>query len=367
MSAPAVKGWCPGAYKPMMSGDGLVVRIRPFAAEISSEQAIALGEMAKRFGNGFIDLTNRANLQIRGVSEEGYPALMEQLTSAGLLDADQDLEVKRNIVVTPFWSKGDDSHRLYAQLVDALGDFPDFPGKFGFAIDCDDSRVLTDTPGDIRFERAVDGGLIVRAEGCETGVSVTIDDAVSVALKLAEWFDANRTEKLRRMARLLGAVMLPEEFTGTAPANAKSPRTGLHWAPFGQMAADDLISLAEQSREPIRITPWRAVLPVAKDVEAGNFVTDSDAPILSVSACAGQPFCPQATVETREFASSLAGRWTGTLHVSGCAKGCAKPAASDVTLVGNAGRFDLVRNGAPWDDALYTNLSPADLETLDLP
>ena len=29
MSAPQVKGWCPGAHRPMMSGDGLVVRIRP--------------------------------------------------------------------------------------------------------------------------------------------------------------------------------------------------------------------------------------------------------------------------------------------------------------------------------------------------
>ena len=25
-----VKGWCPGAHRPMMSGDGLVVRLRTF-------------------------------------------------------------------------------------------------------------------------------------------------------------------------------------------------------------------------------------------------------------------------------------------------------------------------------------------------
>ena len=28
MSAPIVQGWCPGAHRPMMSGDGLVVRVR---------------------------------------------------------------------------------------------------------------------------------------------------------------------------------------------------------------------------------------------------------------------------------------------------------------------------------------------------
>ena len=29
MSAPVIQGWCPGALRPMMSGDGLVVRVRP--------------------------------------------------------------------------------------------------------------------------------------------------------------------------------------------------------------------------------------------------------------------------------------------------------------------------------------------------
>ena len=28
MSAAAIKGWCPGALRPMQSGDGLVVRVR---------------------------------------------------------------------------------------------------------------------------------------------------------------------------------------------------------------------------------------------------------------------------------------------------------------------------------------------------
>lgn len=28
MSVPIIQGWCPGALRPMASGDGLVVRIR---------------------------------------------------------------------------------------------------------------------------------------------------------------------------------------------------------------------------------------------------------------------------------------------------------------------------------------------------
>ena len=35
--APRVYGWCPGALRPMMSGDGLVVRIRAPLGRLTSE------------------------------------------------------------------------------------------------------------------------------------------------------------------------------------------------------------------------------------------------------------------------------------------------------------------------------------------
>ena len=37
------------------------------------------------------------------------------------------------------------------------------------------------------------------------------------------------------------------------------------------------------------------------------------------------------------------------VHVSGCAKGCAHPGAAPWTLVGDGGRYDLVRNGRAGD------------------
>ena len=52
------KGWCPGAYRPMMSGDGLVVRVRPVLARLTAEQVLGLCETATAFGSGLIDLTS---------------------------------------------------------------------------------------------------------------------------------------------------------------------------------------------------------------------------------------------------------------------------------------------------------------------
>ncbi|MGY4427317.1 sulfite reductase beta subunit-like hemoprotein [Bradyrhizobium sp. JR6.1] len=52
MSAVAIKGWCPGALRPMQSGDGLVVRIRPRGGRLDAAQAAGIAELAARYGNG---------------------------------------------------------------------------------------------------------------------------------------------------------------------------------------------------------------------------------------------------------------------------------------------------------------------------
>jgi precorrin-3B synthase len=79
----AIKGWCPGALRPMRSGDGLVVRIRPHGGRLSQAQAVGVLELADRFGNGLMDITNRANLQIRGVSDAGHEHLINRTDTAG--------------------------------------------------------------------------------------------------------------------------------------------------------------------------------------------------------------------------------------------------------------------------------------------
>ena len=74
MSAPRVHGWCPGALRPMMSGDGLVVRVRAPLGRLTSAQAAGVARLASELGNGLIDISARANLQIRGVTPDAHPA-----------------------------------------------------------------------------------------------------------------------------------------------------------------------------------------------------------------------------------------------------------------------------------------------------
>ncbi|PIV75968.1 MAG: precorrin-3B synthase, partial [Rhodobacteraceae bacterium CG17_big_fil_post_rev_8_21_14_2_50_65_11] len=50
MSAPRVHGWCPGALRPMMSGDGLVVRVRAPIGRLTQAQAAGVARLAGLHG-----------------------------------------------------------------------------------------------------------------------------------------------------------------------------------------------------------------------------------------------------------------------------------------------------------------------------
>ena len=106
MNAPARMraGWCPGAYDPMMSGDGLLVRVKPRGGRLSDGQARGLAAAASRYGNGVLDLTSRANLQIRGVREDTHAPLLHALADLGLIDPDPAAEAARNVVASPLAS-----------------------------------------------------------------------------------------------------------------------------------------------------------------------------------------------------------------------------------------------------------------------
>ena len=58
-AAPARRGWCPGLSRPMPTGDGLLARVHPPRGRLTRDQAHAVAEGARRFGNGHLDLTAR--------------------------------------------------------------------------------------------------------------------------------------------------------------------------------------------------------------------------------------------------------------------------------------------------------------------
>ncbi len=375
--APEIKGWCPGALRPMQSGDGLIVRIRPPGGRLTPAQAEAIARASSEHGNGILDLSARANLQLRGVTMAAHGPLIEDLRTQGLIDPDIDAESLRNLVVTPFRKArpgplptSDTTESLTAALTAALTRMPRLPAKFGFAVDSGPRPVLTTASADLRLERAADGRLILRPDGCGLGQPVT--DLARDAIAMAEWFVSRGgvANGRGRMATLIASGILPEGCT-TAPADpVPRPPPGRHVEgtlvalAFGQMQAETLAALAALGHE-IRPTPGRMLFlaGAAHLPDLPGLITDPDDPLLRVTACTGAPGCPQALGETRALARTLApllpsrSDTAGQLHLSGCAKGCAHPGPAELTLVATARGYDLVRNGRASDPPALHGLS----------
>lgn len=398
MNEPLIRGWCPGVRRPMRSGDGLILRLRITGGRLGPETARAIADIALRHGNGELDLGRRGGLQLRGVREDGFAALLAEVATLGLLDADAGAEAIRNVVASPLSDLDEtaegDAFALARQLETALvadGPLRGLPAKFGFSID-DGGRIgLGAVPADVRLKFARDGVAISLDGGAPTA-RIQLKEAVGAALRLARAFlDLAPTvdPQPRRMAALVGhlgaeamfAVAGLEPIGGVSPDRPEAPPlvgafpTHLGVAlPFGRLSAGQLRTLADLAASDIRLTPFRAVLlpGVSADVlprlsEAG-FISRPDDPLLAVAACPGAPACGSAKIETRSLARRLSalkpdacGVW---LHISGCEKSCASSVAHVVTLVGRDGGLDLVLDGRPTDPPRHTGLSPEAIESL---
>src|SRR6476469_9859911 len=115
-AAPAIRGWCPTLLSPMESGDGWLARVKPTAGRLSAAAARLIADAARRHGNGQIDLTSRANLQIRGLSPRSAEQFAEVIIGAGLANPNPSLEATRNVMANPLGqddpSAAFDSHAL---------------------------------------------------------------------------------------------------------------------------------------------------------------------------------------------------------------------------------------------------------------
>jgi precorrin-3B synthase len=385
----------------MQSGDGLIVRVRPHCGSLPIASLSALADAASRFGNGQIDLTRRANLQIRGVTEQALQPLWDTLASLNLLDDDAASEAIRNIAINPLAGIDPDeiidvrpmAQALASQLA-ANADLQALPGKFAFVIDGGGLLPLAELAADVRLEARCEGPDIFIAVGVATmnGVawlaaaapSEAADIAVQIARAVLAQGTAARAHALSPAAvdaikRELGLPDLP-------PSNSEGlqraqPRLGLLalgderyvmglGAAFGRVEGGTLAALAEELARfgvaDTRLSPWRTLYAeiggradgeaLIAAMGALGFIVDDADPLVRIDACSGAGCCEATALPTRDHGRLLAGLtaragFTGTVHVSGCPKGCARSAAADLVLVGAGDSYRVIRNGTVRDES----------------
>jgi precorrin-3B synthase len=185
---------------------------------------------------------------------------------------------------------------------------------------------------------------------------------------------------LRRLEHALGTAFErlppPEPAEIAAPAHGalrqiRDDRVVLVLGLVSQrIAAEAVTGLADLAERfgagAVRLAPEQAVLVPHVDAAASDralaaardlgFLTEPASARLRIVACSGARGCERGRADTRADAASLRRALDGalphpvTVHVSGCAKGCAHPRPADILLLARAdGRYDLFRGRAASD------------------
>ncbi len=374
---PLRRGACPSIADPMPTGDGLLARLMP-PAPMSLDAFMALCDASQIHGNGIMEVTQRGSLQVRGLSTASAVPFARAVAALGLEPEDgpailapplYGLDAEDNIDLPGF------SAALRAELGQSLGAKALGP-KVSVLIDGSGALHLDDVPADLRLWVANTSRFHVSMAGNAAASAslgwVEPHQAVKVlAHVLTAIARRGRGARARDFAndadrdalRVSLAAMLTEgapppprpraEPIGTHRMNDGRVARGIALA-FGYGEAGLLKRVARAAARcgaaSIRSAPGRALLLIgltaaaadefAAAASADGCVIRPDDARRQVVACAGAPACASATLCTRQLAAGIAqaaGRLLDgsiTIHVSGCAKGCAHSGAAALTVVG---------------------------------
>jgi precorrin-3B synthase len=153
-------------------------------------------------------------------------------------------------------------------------------------------------------------------------------------------------------------------------------------AAFGEIEAPRLDALIERARSVgasgLRLTPWRAFLIAGLDRRSAEslvdtiaelgFIIDAGDPRLRVVACPGAPACAHGARPVRDEATywaQMLPKGDGVvLHVSGCAKGCARPTTTAITVTATTRGYDFILGGRAGDAPTRRDLTRAEVAQL---
>lgn len=361
---PAVEDACPGLLRLHAAEDGALARVRVPGGRLSPAQLEAIA-VAAALGSGLVELTGRANVQVRGLPTDAGDTLARLLTDAGLLPSPAHDRV-RNVLASPLDGRDPRAHAPTDALVRALDrgicDDPALarlPGRFLFAVD-DGSGLALGRDADVALAMVDAQTLVLLLAGAPTTARVAPAEAAAFAVAAARAFLDERASSgatawrirelpdggagiARRLGAQLESVSVARGSRRLAPGLARQPDGGVAvtaLAPLGRLepgAIDRLAVLAARWGD-VRISPWQTVTlldvppaeadAAARDLATCGLVLAPESGWASLSACAGMGACAKARIDVRAAAAQRAGQRTPGMpaeHWSACERRCGEP------------------------------------------
>ena len=164
---------CPSVLNPTAAPDGILSRIRVLGGILTEAQIAAIAQVADRLSQGRIQITNRANIQIRGQGAIS-PDTLAELQALGLASRTAAVDHLRNIMLSP--TAGIDAQSLWdprpvaRQWENYLADHPELAvlsAKFSVGFDGGEAASVGDRPNDISL------------------ITTTVGDSLQLRLRLS--------------------------------------------------------------------------------------------------------------------------------------------------------------------------------------
>ncbi|WEX89091.1 precorrin-3B synthase [Sinorhizobium garamanticum] len=384
------RGVCPSLAKPMQTGDGLLVRLRPATGSLTPAELRALAVAAERFGNGILEVTARGNLQVRGLTTAKVSGLASAIGEAGIAVA-EGVAIETPPLAGVDTDEIIDPRPLALALREAIAalDPPlKLAPKLSIIIDGGGRFHLDDIVADLRSKAVnTDDGvawLLSLGGTARAARPVALLDRhgavpglLAVLRRLAAMGDAARGRDLDAEVvkdQLAGGARPPT--TSTLAMEPAVPAAGLHTfadgatvlgvgLAFAQVDAASLTAFLRKAEElsvaEIRLAPGHGLFLLGLDRDAAailqrlalslGFRIAQDDPRNHIATCAGTGACASALMETKAVARLMVEAapelldGSLTAHLSGCPKGCARPSSAELTLVGAPSGYALVVNG----------------------
>ena len=392
---------CPGLLRIVQALDGGICRVKLAGGVLSSQQARAIADTAERCASGVLELTNRSNLQIRGVLPGQQAELIERLLAAGLGPSNPAADDVRNLLLSPAAGLDPqallDTRPLAAALLDLLQTIPALHGlsaKFAIQLDGGETLAMLEHPHDIWLS-AVPGTptrLAFGLAGCPGDQPLGVVGAEQIValveqlLLLFLQLAGNAHSRMRQLLAVIPAHQLLQQLQTRLPFTVQAPPTDWQRKPvsprapigiypqqqtglcmfaaaarLGRLDAAQLRALANLAERygdaSLRLTPWQGLLlpnipehsadQLLHDLSELGLLTDAREPLSHLIACTGASACAKGLSDSKADALRLAERLRDStarpqVHISACPRSCAAAHIAPFTLLASgAGHYQL--------------------------
>ncbi len=299
----AAQGWCPSTHRIYAAPDGGLARVKVPGGQLDLGQLRAVARAAGAWGNGVVDLTTRANLQVRGVDPDAAPALRALLAPIGLSAPTATMEDRRNVMASPAAGLDPeeilDVRPLAAAIVAALDALPEalpLPHKVGVLLDGGGTPSLRGIATDVALGAVRMGDGTVRlavafGRSLDNGAVATIalDDApalVAAAARLcATPPDGEPPSRMAALVTALGPAAVLDHLAPSADLGPVTTHVAVSGPEFGgrdggrtaeerpwvevraatePVTAATIEALADaveaSGATEVRLTPWRSIV-----------------------------------------------------------------------------------------------------------